>query len=253
MDKFGIIQSRGLGDIFISLPIAQYYHTVEQKEIYWPICEEFILAVEKYVPWVNWLSVKTDKTGLFFSEEPLRLLKKAGVEDYICLYQALTSMPELKKESSFQFMKFDQSKYLRAGVPFLNKWKLNECFERDLIKEAEVIRKLTNGKPYVVAHLEGSDYSANIDLSHVTQHGYEIVKLTKDSVASPLDAIGLLEGAEALFLLDSVYANIVDQLQLDVDKYFIPRSHIQLTPVLGSDWTILEPEQIIKQRTTIFG
>lgn len=253
MEKFGIIQSRGLGDILIALPIARHYHTQEQKEIYWPICEEFIPAVKKYVPWVNWISVKTDKTGLFFSEEPLRLLKKYGVVDYICLYQALTSMPELKKEPSFQFMKFDQSKYLRAGVPFLNKWRLNECFERDPIAENQVIRKLTSDKPYVVAHLEGSDYKANIDLSHLTEHGYELIELTKDTVASPFDAIGLLENAEALFLLDSVYANMVDQLQIDVDKYFIPRSHIQLTPVLGSDWTILEAEPIIKQRTTIFG
>jgi hypothetical protein len=253
MEKFGIIQSRGLGDIVIALPIAHHFHTVENKEVYWPICEEFIPAVEKHVPWVNWLSVKTDKTGLFFSKEPLRLLQAAGVSDMICLYQALTGMPELKQEPSFQYMKFDQSKYNRAGIPFLNKWKLAECISRDLEVEQAVCKKLTNGKPYVVAHLEGSDYSANIDLSHVIQQGYELIKLTKDTVSSPFDAISLLEGAEALFLLDSVYANMVDQLQIDVDKYFIPRSHIQLTPVLGSDWTILEPEQIIKQRTTIFG
>jgi len=34
---------------------------------------------------------------------------------------------------------------------------------------------------------------------------------------------------------------MVDQLDIPVDKYWVPRSHIQLTPVLGSSWTILDP------------
>jgi hypothetical protein len=37
-------------------------------------------------------------------------------------------------------------------------------------------------------------------------------------------------------------SNMIDQLGInDVDKYWIPRSHIHLTPVLGTNWTILDP------------
>jgi len=34
---------------------------------------------------------------------------------------------------------------------------------------------------------------------------------------------------------------MVDQLKIEGDKYWLPRSHIHLTPVLGTEWTILEP------------
>jgi hypothetical protein len=40
-------------------------------------------------------------------------------------------------------------------------------------------------------------------------------------------------------MVDSVYANIVDQLGLGDDRYFIQRSHIGLTPVQGQHWTWL--------------
>ena len=54
--KLGIIQTGGLGDIHIALPIAFYYH---QKgfEICWPIFDHWIEQMKHYAPWVNWVGI----------------------------------------------------------------------------------------------------------------------------------------------------------------------------------------------------
>ena len=54
--KIGIIQSRGLGDIVIALPIALHYHKLGY-EVHWPICEEFISNFIDHVPFVDRKSV----------------------------------------------------------------------------------------------------------------------------------------------------------------------------------------------------
>ena len=56
MSKLGIIQSRGIGDIVIALPIAKEYAD-QGNEIYWPICEDFVSHFKDTAPWVNWLPV----------------------------------------------------------------------------------------------------------------------------------------------------------------------------------------------------
>jgi hypothetical protein len=52
--KLGLIQTGGLGDIHIALPIAFYYHKRE-FEIYWPIFDHWVEQMKHYVPWVNWV------------------------------------------------------------------------------------------------------------------------------------------------------------------------------------------------------
>jgi hypothetical protein len=68
------------------------------------------------------------------------------------------------------------------------------------------------------------------------------------------DWVGILEGAEAIIAVDSIISNIVDQLKIteQVDCYFIPRSHIHLTPVLGGTWTTLDPGEAVKKKIAVF-
>ena len=174
MSKLGILQSRGLGDLVIALPIAKYYAD-QGHEIYWPICEPFWASVKDHAPWVKWIPIPVDAKGDFFYVEPMKRLKAFGVSETICLYQSLNVMPELAQVPYFQIQHFDEFKYSRAGVPFLDKWKL------------------------------------------------------------------------------AVFSNIIDQLKIDVDKYWIPRSHIHQTPVLGTAWTILEAPEGSGAAQRIFG
>jgi hypothetical protein len=94
MKKIGIIQSRGIGDLIIALPIAKHYHD-NGYMVYWPICEQFIASMRPTVPWVHWISVPVDYRGEFFYNTPRAELLAAGIpeENHIWLYQYLSSHP----------------------------------------------------------------------------------------------------------------------------------------------------------------
>lgn len=231
--KLGIIQSRGLGDLVISLPIARYFHN-EGWDIVWPICEPFMSSMVDNVPWIQWVPIPVDPRGLFFYDVPMQRLRNFKVDETLCLYQALTSHPEFSAEKYFQYTGFDQYKYIKAGVPFLNKWKLAECITRFPNREQALYERLVTQDDYVVVHRKGSDFEAQVDLSIVPEN-WQIIEITEQT-DSIFDWLTILERAQSLIMVDSVFANIVDQMNIGDDRYFIQRSHIGLTPVLGQHW-----------------
>lgn len=249
--KLGICQSRGLGDIVIAIPIAKYYHD-QGHEILWPICEEFLNSFKDTVPWIKWIPVPTDEKGQFFYDEPMKRLKNLGCDNIMILYQALNIHPELSDVPWFQVQKFDEFKYTKAGVPFRFKWWLEECITRNPQREQALFDKLNpENKPFYLTHLDGSSFQATPDLSNVPEDWLHIkMEPLTDCV---FDWLTLMERAEALILIDSIFANLADQLDIEVDKYWIPRSHIHLTPVLGSQWTILDPPSESLAAKKIFG
>jgi len=50
----GLIQSRGIGDIIIALPIAKYYHD-RGVEVYWPIDARFLPSFQNAVDYVKFI------------------------------------------------------------------------------------------------------------------------------------------------------------------------------------------------------
>ena len=231
--KLGIIQSRGLGDILIALPIAHYYHQ-HGWEVHWPICREFIAHFEQHCPWIKFHPVTTDQ-GSFFYDQPLKILKDLACDEILPLYQALTNH-KFHEELYFQHTSFDQYKYIRAGVPFLNKWQLKQCISRDHNQEQLLYNKLVKNPNYALVHLEGSDHRAQFDES-IIPADWQIIYVTPEHTSSILNWLTVLERAQSIVCVDSCMANLVDQMQIDSDLYFIPRSHIGLTPVQGMDWT----------------
>jgi hypothetical protein len=249
-ERIGIIQSRGLGDIVIALPIAGHYKD-QGQEVYWPIGESFWPSVKDVVPWVHWIPIPEDQ-GPFFYEVPSQRLKNFRVDNVVCLYQSLSSHPEFQNRPEFQITGFDQIKYHIAEVPFLNKWRLAEYITRNPQREQALADRLRDGRPYAVLHLTGSDHKAEFDTAAIPED-WQIIEIT-DQTPCIFDWLGLLEGAEAIVAVDSVVANLVDQLGINrnVDSYFIPRSHIHLTPVLGNPWTVISPGPTVEQRIRIF-
>jgi hypothetical protein len=235
----GIIQSRGLGDIFIALPIAKHYHDLGHHVI-WPICQEFYSAVKDTVTWVEWVPIPADPMGKFFYDRPYFELGQRGCSNIICLYQALTGHPEFSSAPWFQIQKFDEYKYTRASVPFYKKWTLGQCFRVDPQRVTELTQHLNIQGPYYILHRKGSNYLANPDLSALPPE-WRCIDPDQHPGWSPFEWVDVIKSAEAFIGVDSAWSNLVDQLDLPVDKYWMPRSHIHLTPVLGSTWTILEP------------
>lgn len=244
--KLGLIQTRGLGDIIIALPIAKFYHD-QGWHVHWPVTDAWVEQLEHHAPWVKWIPVKAD-SGPFFYDIPMERLKNFKCDEIICLYQSLSGHPEFNQEPFFQHTGFDQYKYLKAGVPFLNKWKLNECITRDADREQSMYDKFVSNDKYVVTHLTASHSTAGFDYS-VIPGDWQIIPITNDGYI--FDWLKIIEGAESIIMTDSVMSNLVDQLGLGSDRYFIPLNHIQLTPTFGHDWTWLT-NPTIDPRTKIF-
>ena len=70
----GIIQSRGLGDLVIALPIAGHYHD-QGYDIIWPILDQFVPSMEAAAPWVKWVPLPYDAPGRYFYDIPMERLK----------------------------------------------------------------------------------------------------------------------------------------------------------------------------------
>ena len=239
-EPVAFIQSRGLGDLFIALPIASWYADMGHT-VYWPICEEFYATMTACAPWVNWIRIKTDVQGKFFYDTAKLALKYIVPEEgHINLMQYLSSRPQDTDPDIFPILKFDQYKYAVAGVPFLQKWQLGGCITRDQVEEQRVYDTVVRKRRYIVAHLQGSDKRINLDFSSVDP-SIQIIEIQEGITANATAWLKVIEGAEALFLVDSCYSNLVDQLDIDVDKTFIRRSKMDLTPVLGSTWSYMSP------------
>ena len=161
-------------------------------------------------------------------------------DESLYLYQFLNTVPELTDPEMFNILKFDQYKYQTAGVPFRSKWDLASCITRDPIRESMLKDSLKLDGAYAVAHLTGS--SARVEASIITwlDPAVRIVNIDDHLTDNLFDWISVLEGASAIVCLDSAVANLVDQLCITgPELYWIRRSAWDLTPVLGSAWTIV--------------
>ena len=239
--KLGLIQTRGLGDIIIALPIAHHYHQ-EGWHVHWPITAQWVPQMQRVAPWVTWLPVEPDN-GAFFYDTPMQMLIDLGIVDHLCLYQALTGHPEFTEMPYFQHTSFDQYKYICAGVPFLNKWRLAECLTRNSGREWALYNQVApkDGTPYVVTHLTASQHTVTYDPAIIPE-GWAVVPITGQG--DLFDWLTVVERAEAVIMTDSSMANLVDQLGINVERYFIPIHHIGLTPVQGQHWTWLDNPQL---------
>ena len=248
--KLGIIQSRGLGDIVIALPIALHYHQEENMEIFWPVEQQWVEQLSKYVPWVNWIPLQRD-SGAFFYDVPMSLLQQLGCDQTLCLYQALTGHPEFTDVPWFQHVPFDRYKYIAAGRPFTDKLRLNECITRNDWAEEQMFQRMVgvDHPPYVVTHLTSSEQTVRFDPAMIPE-GWMTIPITQEG--SIFEWLKVIERAEAIIFTDSVMANLVDGLDLEgPERYFIPQHHIQLTPTLLGEWTWLHNPDL-KPQATIF-
>jgi len=244
-ERLGIIQSRGLGDLVIALPIAHHYYQ-QGYDVYWPICEPFWSSMRSAAPWVNWVPIPVDPQGNFFAVEPIKRLRNFGIteENTLWLYQYLNSDPERTDPDLYAMMKFDQYKYAVAEVPFKNKWLLKNCIVRNTIREQDLYNQLVTNPRYWVIHQRASDCNYDIDTSNIDPD-CQIIELTEltDNI---WDWLLILEHCEGMILIDSVFANIVDQMDLnpEADRYFMRKwnRHVDGNPVFLNEWTYLSVE-----------
>ena len=237
--KLGISQTRGLGDIVIAIPIAMYY--IERGcDVYWPIDSEFIPSFEDAFPKINFLAIDKSVTGNataeYFYHAPHDALMKKGCTSIICLYSHLTGF-DLGHQREQNSLSFDAYKYAVARVPFKEKWNFHP--RRNSIREARIfdLLNLDPKEKFTILQTDGSDFCIKAD--HIPEeNGIKRIKI-QPITDNIFDWLGVLERCSSAFLIDSVYVNLVEQLNLKINKAIYFRSNSQLTPTLVNEWEFI--------------
>ena len=228
--RLGLIQSRGIGDIIIALPIAKYYHD-RGVDVYWPIDERFLPSFKDAVDYVKFIPFpfRPDLEG--FLQKPMAMLKAVPCDRIVTLYSYL-SATLISNKAFYGSLKFDEYKYAMAGVPFSEKWNLS--IRRDLNREETFFKSIVRQDDYIVIHRKGSDFQRDIVIPPKFK-GMQVVEVD-EKTPNIFDWLMILERARSLILLDSCFANLVEQLGFKNQKIYILRSDVRFTPVLRGDW-----------------
>ena len=232
--KIGLIQTRGIGDIVIALPIAR--HFVDQGHtVVWPIYAPYVRPFQAAAPYVEFLPL-AGEDGDWMLPKPLEALRECGCDrilplaSYIGGHAGLVASPALAG-----VMKFDQYKYAVAGVPFREKWNLQ--IVRDRAREEALFARVVREPDFVVCHLAGSDFRASLDVQAMAG-GRQVIEIT-GLTDNFFDWLSVIERASSRIMVDSCFSNLTDQLGILGRKVFLVRSDWQFTPVLLGDWVYL--------------
>jgi hypothetical protein len=232
--KIGLIQTRGIGDIIIALPIAR--HLVDQGHtVVWPIYAPYLRPFQEAAPYVEFLPL-AGQDGDWMLPKPLAALKERGCDRIVPLASYVHGFPKLVARPELAaVMKFDQYKYAVTGVPFREKWNLQIVRNRE--REEALFARVVRDKEYVVCHLSGSNFRASIDV-HAMAAGRQVIEIT-DLTDNFFDWLAVIERASLRIMIDSCFSNLTDQLNFAGKKIFLVRSAWQFTPVLLGDWIYL--------------
>jgi hypothetical protein len=230
-ERLGLIQSRGIGDIIIALPIAKWYHD-HGVEVHWPIDARFLSSFEPAVDYVRFIPFAFSPTTEGFVHQPLRLLKAVPCQRIVPLYSFLSNCA-VNVPALFHSLKFDEYKYAVTGVPFAEKWRLQ--LKRNPQREQDFYNRVVRSENYIVVHRQGSNATTAAAIPAKYQ-GHQVIEI-EELTDCIFDWLLVLERAKFLMLLDSCFANLVEQLGFPNEKIFLLRSEVRFTPVLRSNWS----------------
>ncbi|MGE5537382.1 MAG: hypothetical protein ACM30I_02110 [Gemmatimonas sp.] len=235
--RLGLIQTRGIGDLVIALPIAQHFVALGH-EVHWPVDSRFLGFMAAAAPEVRFHPIDPSDTGdqtpAYFYDAPLAVLQGLGCDAIQCLYSYLTGR-DVVNEKLARALKFDEYKYAVTGVPFSRKWDLR--IRRDAAREQALFDSLGVRGPYVLVHATASGASINVNLAPQLVAGRQVIELT-ERTDNPFDWLLALERASLLVLIDSVFANLVEQLNFPNPKILMLKAaEVPFTPVFKNGWT----------------
>ena len=236
--RIGLIQTRGLGDIVIAAPIAMYY--IERGcEVYWPIDSEFIPSFKSAFPLINFLSIDKkisgDATIEYFYIHPLELLRKHNCESINILYSHLSGI-DLPNKRLQESLTFDAYKYAIMHVPFEEKWNFSP--KRNPAREANLFKLLNveQDEEYILIQDTGSNFSTDVN-KHLPKN-IRVIKISPITECI-FDWLSIIENAVSVYVIDSVYANIIEQMNIRIEKNLILRSNSSFTPVFKTNWKFI--------------
>jgi hypothetical protein len=235
--RIGLVQTGGVGDIIIALPIADHFEELGY-EVVWPVLAEHCPTFQPAKPSIRFIPVERSPTSVV--QDPVRIIREQGCERTIILYSWVRDMNVYDPRLS-RALKFDEYKYAIAGVPFSKKWDLK--YDRNVQREERLFDSLGIIGEYVCFHGQSSEMTEPFKLPPRLAEGLQVIEMTKrtgDEV--PLDWLLTLERAAKLILVDSCFANLVEQMNLPNRKVIIAHHVVSLTPVFKNGWQFLFPD-----------
>lgn len=236
MRKLGIIQPGRIGDIIICLPIAKWYSD-KGYEVLWPVEKDMIKNFEGYIDYVKFVPIEFD----------CRRAHQVCFENFCTTVIDLAfTVPGANQMNSQNYLiqdiySFDEFKYFLADVPFEEKWKLS--INRNKQKEEELRNRVGAFGDYVVVQEKASDYKRFVKWENSDVKRIDITPIS-DSV---FDWLGVFENAKQHIFIESCLSNLVDQLNIPVEKNVLLLKHgyygnplkderVRGIPVLKRDW-----------------
>lgn len=267
MAKIGIIQVRGLGDCVMILPMAKWFHDAG-NEVFFAIDEVYQECFQEAAPYCTFVPIPRNvfnpEHGIasdYWYEYPYVELQKLGCEHILSfpqgecfflekLYNTLpipvrekllkrfTNLPErmARETKAYKHLKLDEFKYHVAQVPLRLKWQLS--LQRNYERELALFKKLVDpNKRTIVCHLEcGGGLRFTKELISYDTATTQLIEITPDVTPNIFDWLSIIEHASTLVLIDSVFFNLVEQLNLPNKKFYIRRGLPTSTVVFGNAW-----------------
>lgn len=226
-----IILPGKIGDIIICLPIAKHFHDMGY-DVHWPIYDGLVSNfTQGHIDYVNFIPVPF----LTSIEDSFKIARKMGSE---ILDLSFTNHGCWDNENSKRFLSqskpFDEFRYELANVDFAKKWSLH--INRNPIREPQLWTHVIKAEQYAVTHFEGSNFAKSVKLEN--RDNIQIINI-QPITPCVFDWLLVLEQAKYLVLLDSCFANLVEQLNFKNKKFFITRSEPLKTPTLKNEWVII--------------
>jgi len=240
MARVGIIQTGGIGDIVIALPIAAWFAD-RGDTVFWPIDDRWLTFFAAAAPYATFLPVPSGMNRSPTDPKaypvtlPAAALQANNVDRSCMLYSAMRDV-RIENEKYSQHLKFDEYKYAVSGVPFDEKWNLR--IDRDLHREETFFRSLGIKRQFICMHRKSFNFKLDIDPPPEWTKNYDIVDID-ERTASPFDWLLTIERASKLVCIDSCFANLVEQLNLRTEKFLALRTPHLNTPVFKNGWTFV--------------
>jgi hypothetical protein len=238
MARIGLVQTDGIGDIVIALPIARAFAS-QGDTVYWPVNSAFVGFLAAAAPYVNFIPVPRIKPEDYYYDIPHAELRARQCDSIYVLYSHIFGDPsKLQNKDIEPYLKFDEYKYAVAGVPFREKWRLQ--IERNLAREERLFRSLDIRREYICLHRRSGDFFVERPIPPEWERDYQIVEVD-ERTDSPFDWLTTFERAQKVVCIDSCFSNLVEQLNFPNEKYLILRSFNPFTPVLMNGWRLIAP------------
>jgi len=233
-----IVQTGAIGDIVIALPIAHWYYKKGHR-VFWPVDSTFISFLTYAAPYVNFLTVDVHhfpkNTYNYFIGAPLAYASQLKADKTFILYSQMGGY-QLEHRDIATSLKFDEYKYAVTEVPFREKWNLQ--IRRNEEGEKNLLQRLDNKRPFCILHERGGEgsnfHKALAHLYDPSTFGNHV--FIENLTSSPFDWIAAFEQAKTIAVIDSLHANVIEQLKINTTKYLHTRSPALFTPVFMEGW-----------------